>query len=214
MLDSCLGGCNRPSARPASLTASLRTLFDTSDFPARWYCGRWSSALGWLHIIADMAIFAAYISIPLALIYFLARRRNIPFPVLTSLFAAFILSCGVGHALEALIFWRPVYRLAGVMKVITAVISWATVIAIIRILPAALRLPDITRSEKALRASEERFALAARATAHGIWDWDVATDITFYSPGSSNCSIMRGATSGTPRMPGYPACTPKIATGR
>src|SRR5262249_18728172 len=116
-----------------------------ADFPARWHCGRWSAGLGWLHIASDLAIFAAYASIPLALAYFLIRRRDVPFPRLIALFAAFILFCGVGHGVEALIFWHPVYRLAGLTKMVTAAVSWATVIVVVRILPQALRLPDIAR---------------------------------------------------------------------
>ncbi len=34
----------------------LGSLFDTSDFMPRWYCGTWTSAEGWLHICSDLAI--------------------------------------------------------------------------------------------------------------------------------------------------------------
>ncbi len=134
----------------SALLEPARWLLDMSGFPARWQCGRWSAGLGWLHIGSDLAIFAAYLTIPLVLGYFLARRRDFPFPVLTSLFAAFILSCGLGHAIEAAIFWMPAYRVSGVLKAITALISWVTVVAIIRILPAALELPGITRLNQEL----------------------------------------------------------------
>jgi DNA-directed RNA polymerase subunit RPC12/RpoP len=41
------------------------------------------------------------------------------------------------HLMEALIFWWPAYRLAGVMKFLTAAVSWLTVVALIRVAPAA-----------------------------------------------------------------------------
>ncbi|MDJ0715190.1 MAG: EAL domain-containing protein [Prochloraceae cyanobacterium] len=44
---------------------------------------------------------------------------------------------------------------------------------------------DITeqhRAEKALRESEQRYALAARAVNDGLWDWDVKADLFYFSP--------------------------------
>lgn len=130
----------------------LAGLFDTSGFPPRWNCGTWSPALGWTHIIADLAIFGAYTAIPVSLGFFVLRRRNLPFSFIFWLFVAFILSCGISHLVEAVIFYKPVYRLSGFVKAITAVVSVATVIALVRAMPAALRLPDI-------KAAHDRMAI-------------------------------------------------------
>ena len=181
MKSACEGACASPAVAADAATQEgmglgevLTRLWDTEGFPARWYCGHWSPALGWLHIVSDLAIFGAYLSIPLALGYFLLKRRDLPFPGLLALFGAFILFCGVGHAIEALIFWLPVYRLAGLVKALTAVVSWSTVVVIVRVLPAALRLPELARSES-------RYALAVLGTDHGIWDWDIASGRVYYS---------------------------------
>jgi len=121
---------------------SVGWLFDTSGFPRRWECGEWSAALGWLHIVSDVLIWAAYMLIPLVLFYFVMKRRT-PLPGVTWLFIAFIASCGIGHLLEAVIFWEPVYRLAGSWKAVTAVASCATAIAMIPVVPRVLHWPSL-----------------------------------------------------------------------
>jgi two-component sensor histidine kinase len=115
-------------------------LFDVTGFPARWHCGRWTELHGWLHIAADMAVFGAYAAIPVALVYFVRKRRDVPFPPIFWLFAAFITACGVGHLIDASVFWRPHYRLLTAIKLFTGVVSWLTVLALVRVLPKALAL--------------------------------------------------------------------------
>lgn len=131
-------------------------IFDTNGFPPRWNCGSWSSTHGWIHIISDLSIFAAYFAIPCVLIYFLYRRRDVPFPPIFWLFAGFILSCGIGHAIEATIFWHPWYRFSALVKVITAMVSWATVFALIPIIPKVLAIPGIAAMNKKLLAEIAR----------------------------------------------------------
>ncbi len=145
----------------------LFLLFDTSGFPARWNCGTWTSAHGWLHILSDLGIWSAYVAIPMLLCYFLIRRKDLPFRMIFLLFGAFILACGTTHLMEAIIFWWPAYRLAGTVKLGTAVVSWCTVIALVPMIPKvlAMRSPaelereveERQRAEKHLRQSEEKF---------------------------------------------------------
>ncbi|MEZ6140443.1 MAG: response regulator [Zavarzinella sp.] len=137
-------------------------LFNTNGFPARWNCGTWTAGHGWLHIIADSAIFAAYFAIPCLLAYFVLRRRDLPFPPIFWLFAMFILSCGIGHAIEASIFWHPWYRLSGFVKMITAIVSWATVIGLIPLIPKALSLPGLAAVNKQLREEIARREIAVQ----------------------------------------------------
>ena len=130
----------------------VQKLFDTADFPARWKCGVWSSQLGWTHIISDLAIFGAYAAIPVSLIYFVRRRKDVPFLPIFWLFAAFIFACGFGHLVEATMFWHPWYRLSGAVKLFTAVVSWLTVAALIQVLPKALTLPGLFKLNRQLEA--------------------------------------------------------------
>lgn len=129
----------------------IENLFDTSDFPPRWQCGNWSEALGWTYIGADLLIAGAYFAIPISiLVYFQRRGKELYFPALYWLFAAFILLCGIGHLVDATLFWRPWYRFSLLINLATALVSWATVIVLLRYLPEAVRLPG------ALRLSQER----------------------------------------------------------
>ena len=131
----------------------IRNLFDTDGFPARWNCGTgWSQGLGWLHILCDWAIFGAYAAIPLVLAVFLRRRRDIPFPATGWLFVAFILSCGITHLVDSIMFYRPAYRFLGLMKFLTVVASWATVVSLFKIMPVVLKVPAIQRQNQALRS--------------------------------------------------------------
>jgi len=72
------------------------------------------------------------------LLYF-TRRRDLPFPRLFVLFALFILACGTTHLIDALIFEYPIYRFAGGMKFLTAVVSWTTVVALVPVIPRVMR---------------------------------------------------------------------------
>ena len=141
----------------------LRNLFNTTGFPRRWDCGVWTPGQGWLHIISDLAIWSAYFTIPLILVYFVYRRRDIPFRSIFLLFGAFILACGTTHLMDAIIFWWPAYRLAGMIKLITAIASWATVFALFPIIPKALTLRSPNAMEEEVKRRTGELAQANQA---------------------------------------------------
>jgi PAS domain S-box-containing protein len=88
---------------------------------------------------------------------FTIRRKEVPFGVMFWSFALFILSCGIGHLVEASIFWHPWYRLSGTVKVVTAVVSWTTVVGLIAVLPKALAMPRLAGlSERLMQEIAER----------------------------------------------------------
>lgn len=107
--------------------------------------------------MSDLAIFGAYVAIPCVLAYFVRRRKDVPFPRIFWLFVAFIFFCGTTHLIEAILFWYPVYRVAAVVKFITAAVSLGTVAALFFVLPVAMRLPGLAElSDKLEREVEDR----------------------------------------------------------
>ena len=158
--------------------ANLGLLFDTSDFTPRWRCGHWTPVHGWSHIIADLAIAAAYSVIPVALAgYWWLKRGELAFPRLFWLFAAFIFSCGGTHVIEAVIFYHPIYRFSAVAKVVTAIASWATVVALLRIAPQAIQLPGLQRANASLEEQLERTRLAESALERSNRDLEAFTGL-------------------------------------
>ncbi|QDU23342.1 PAS domain-containing protein [Urbifossiella limnaea] len=121
-------------------------LTGTDGFVPRKNCGAWEDWEVALHVVSDVLIWLAYLSIPLVLVYFARQRRGLPFTGLFVLFAVFILACGTNHLVEAVIFYHPVYHLSGVVKAVTAAVSWLTVLALV---PAVPRLLDLTAAAAA-----------------------------------------------------------------
>ncbi len=135
---------------PTRSSSIFGWLFDTSNFPQRWYCGTWSDALGYTHIVSDLLTWGAYTAIPLVLAFYIRRRPDTPFPAIFWLFAAFIFCCGSVHLIEAIIFYEPIYNLSAVIKALTAAVSWATVFALIPAVPRALELPGLAEVNRRL----------------------------------------------------------------
>jgi PAS domain S-box-containing protein len=138
----------------------FRQLLDSSDWPPRWHCGKWTEFHGWLYIVSDLLIWTAYFAIPVVIIKYISRKQDARFMRLYFLFAAFILACGATHFLDAVAFWVPLYRLNALVRLITAIISWVTVFYIVRFLPVAVSLRPVKELEQEIeqrQKAEEQF---------------------------------------------------------
>ena len=119
----------------------LEQLF-SSDFMPHGYCYLWKPGLVWLHVLSDTFIALAYFSIPVTLVYFIRRRRDLPFHWMFVSFGMFILACGATHTMEVWTLWHGTYWLSGAVKVVTAMASVPTAILLVQIIPQILALPS------------------------------------------------------------------------
>ena len=126
----------------------FRQLLDSSDWPPRWHCGKWTEFHGWLYIVSDLLIWSSYFAIPVVIIKYISRKQDARFIRLYFLFAAFILACGATHFLDAVSFWVPLYRLNALVRLITGITSWITVFYIIKYLPLAVSLRPVNALEQ------------------------------------------------------------------
>jgi two-component system, chemotaxis family, sensor kinase Cph1 len=138
------------------LTDFFRNLFDSSDWPPRWHCGKWTDFHGWLYIVSDLLVWGAYFAIPLIIVRYISRKTNIKFSRIYFLFAAFILACGATHFLDAVAFWYPAYRLSALVRLFTGIISWVTVYYLIKSLPALFAMRSAKEVEIELEETKLR----------------------------------------------------------
>ena len=151
----------------------LKDLLSADGFMPHGHCYLWRPALIWLHVISDTLVALAYTSIPFTLLYFVRRRRDLPFHWMFLCFGVFIIACGTTHVMEVWTLWTPTYWLAGVVKAITAAASLPTAVLLIKLVPQALAIPtpaqlarahhDLQRAHEALeRRVQERTAELTR----------------------------------------------------
>ncbi|WOB42853.1 HAMP domain-containing histidine kinase [Thermoleptolyngbya oregonensis NK1-22] len=136
------------------MTNLLHTLFGSQGYIPHGHCYLWQPWLVWLHVASNAAIALAYFSIPALLLYFIAKRRDVPFNWMFVLFGAFIIACGIGHLMDIWTIWHPSYWLSGVVKAFTAIISIYTAIELVPLIPQALALPSPAKLEAANRELE------------------------------------------------------------
>ncbi len=139
------------------IPSALRSMF-SSNFLPHAYCYLFDKKLIALHVGSDSAIWLSYVAISWTLVYLVWRtRREIPFSWMFLAFGLFIVACGFTHLMEVVVLWKPLYWLAGDIKLLTALASVVTAVA----LPGLI--PQVHRMVSAAHLSEDRRRQLERA---------------------------------------------------
>lgn len=143
------------------------------SFMPHGHCFLWIPSILWTSVISDALIALAYLTIPVSLVYFIRKRRDMPFDWMFIAFGVFILACGATHILDIWVVWNPDYVLSATLKAITAAASVVTAVAMVRLIPIALRIPspaqlaavnaELQQANDDLRAAIERAEVANHA---------------------------------------------------
>lgn len=124
---------------------------------AHQFCYLREPKLIWLHVVSDVLIGAAYVSISATLAYLVYRAsKGIPFNWVFLAFGLFIVSCGLTHFMEVWVIWEPVYWMSGYVKVVTAAASLATAVALFPLVPKVFALVAAARQGEQRRVEIEQ----------------------------------------------------------
>lgn len=132
----------------------VQLLTEFSQYMPHGMCLLWQPWLVILWAGSDLLIFLAYFAIPLALLRVVRRRKDLQHRGLVLLFAAFIMLCGLTHALSIVTLWIPIYPLHGFVKLATGLVSVTTAIVLFRLVPILVSIPspaDLERANESLR---------------------------------------------------------------
>jgi PAS domain S-box-containing protein len=135
------------------------------DFMPHGVCYLWDPRMVWLHVISDGLIALSYYCIPVILVYFIYKNREIPFNRIFWMFGIFILACGTTHLMEIWNIWHGSYLLAGVIKAVTAAVSLVTAAMLIPLVPKVISLPGRMHLQKENLKLEQEIAEHKRSGA-------------------------------------------------
>lgn len=134
-------------------------------------CFLWDPWLTALHVISDWMIVLAYSSIPLML--YLGRAQiSAPMRPILMLFAAFILSCGIGHSVRIWNIWHTAYWFEGGWSWLTGTISLYTAWQLKGLLPSLLSTQKDLETVREMATQDHLTGIANRrgleATLQGL----------------------------------------------
>ena len=92
---------------------------------------------------SDAVITGTCFLIPLVIGRFMRQRTDMPHRWLAGLFSAFIFACGTTHLMAIWTVWQPDYAALALAKLVTALISLVTAVALWPLIPRALKIPGV-----------------------------------------------------------------------
>ncbi len=137
---------------------TLTHIGSTSYLP-HGFCYLWNPQLLALHVTSDAVIFLSYMAISITLATMRFRfRREVPLGWIVVAFGVFIIACGFTHLMDIIVLWKPLYWLAGDVKLVTALASATTAIALPFCVP---RIIELLREAQRSKSNEQRFLAAS-----------------------------------------------------
>ncbi|MEL7468827.1 MAG: ATP-binding protein [Pseudomonadota bacterium] len=140
------------------MQSAIWDFLSNEGFQPHGMCLLWRADVFWAHILSDILIAVSYFSIPIALVVFAMKRRDFNYRWVLLLFGGFIVACGFTHAFGIWTMWVPDYGMQAIVKMITAMVSVATAIALWPLMPKLLALPstsDLAEKNAALAREAE-----------------------------------------------------------
>lgn len=122
----------------------LEQIFGQGFMP-HGHCYRWSPAMVWTQVSANLLTGVAYAAIASTLALLVRRIQNIPFAWVYLAFGTFILSCGLTHFFDVITVWHPVYWADAGVRVVTATASLATAVLMVPLFPKAVAFANAAR---------------------------------------------------------------------
>ena len=131
-----LGALALSGATLAVIPAALQSMLSSGRFLPHSFCYLNNKQLIGLNVGTDGVIWLSYVAISCTLVYLVWRtRREVPFSWMFLAFGLFIVACGFTHFMEIVVLWKPLYWLAGDVKLVTAFASVITAIALPGLIP-------------------------------------------------------------------------------
>ncbi|GEM_PF-1135702 len=127
----------------------------SSNFLPQGYCFHWQAELVWINALAEMTLALAYCAVPV-IVFMVLRRHNvlIPFRWVFIVFGLSIMAGGLTHLLSLIGIWHAFYHLEGVIKIVAAALSMASVLLLVPALTAFIDRGEGDAAAAAAVASE------------------------------------------------------------